>query len=111
MDVAPFIQDGRTFVPVRFIGEAFGAELDWEPKDAATEKVFITRDDIEVTITIGEYVIEVVRDGETESVVSDVAAFIQDGRTFLPLRAIGEIFGAEFDWGPKDAETEWVSFS
>jgi len=111
MDVAPFIEDGRTFVPIRFIGEAFGAELDWEPKEAATEKVYVTCDDIEVTITIGEYTIEVVKDGETETVVSDVAAFIKEGRTFLPLRAIGEILGAEFDWGPKDADTEWVSFN
>ena len=111
MDVAPFIEDGRTFVPVRFIAEAFGAEVDWEPKDAATEKVFVTSGDIEITITIGEYTIEVVSDDETETVVSDVAAFIRDGRTFLPLRAIGEILGAEFDWGPKDADTEWVSFS
>ncbi len=111
VDVAPFIEEGRTFVPIRFIGEAFGAELDWEPKEAATEKVFVSRDDIEVTITIGEYTIEVVKDGETETVVSDVAAFIKEGRTFLPLRAIGEILGAEFDWGPKDADTEWVSFN
>ena len=59
------------------------------PKDAATEKVFITRDDIQVTITIGSYVIEVVRDGVAETVTSDVAAFIKDGRTFLPLRVSG----------------------
>jgi len=111
MNVAPFIEDGRTFVPIRFIGEAFGAEFDWEPKEAATEKVYVISDDIEITITIGEYTIEVVKDGETETVVSDVAAFIKEGRTFLPLRAIGEILGAEFDWGPKDADTEWVSFS
>jgi len=111
MDVAPFIEDGRTFVPFRFIGEAFGAELDWDPKDAAVEKVFLTYDDIEVTVTIGDYTIEVVKDGETEAVVSDVAAFIEDGRTFLPLRVVGEILGAEFDWGPKDADTEWVSFN
>jgi len=111
MDVAPFIEDGRTFVPVRFIAEAFGVEADWEPKDDAVEKVFLTSDDIEVTITIGEYTIEVVKGDETETVVSDVAAFIRDGRTFLPLRAIGEILGAEFDWGPKDADTEWVSFA
>lgn len=111
MDVAPFIEDGRTFVPVRFVAEAFGAEADWGPKDGATEWVTLTNGDMVITITIGEYTIEVVNGDETETVVSDVVAFIRDGRTFLPLRAIGEIFGAEFDWGPKDAATEWVSFS
>ena len=38
MDVAPFIQDGRTFVPLRFVSEALGARVDW---DAATEKVCV----------------------------------------------------------------------
>jgi len=111
MDVAPFIENNRTFVPVRFIAEAFGAEVDWTPKTGLVENVFITKGDMVVTITIGSNVIEVLKDGEVEEVVADVAAFIRDGRTWLPLRAIGEIFGAAFDWGPKDAATQWVSFS
>ena len=111
MDVAPFIENGRTFVPVRFVAEAFGCVADWGPKDAATEWVTLTRGDMVITITIGSAAIVVVSGGFTETVTADVAAFIKDGRTFLPLRAIGEIFGAEFDWGPKDAATEWVSFS
>ena len=88
-------------LPVRFIAEAFGVEADWEPKDDAVEKVFLTSDDIEVTITIGEYTIEVVKGDETETVVSDVAAFIRDGRTFLPLRAIGEILAPSSTGAPK----------
>ena len=34
---------GRTLVHVRFVGEAFGCTLDWEPKGGATEMVYITR--------------------------------------------------------------------
>lgn len=34
---------GRTLVHVRFVGEAFGCTLDWEPKGGATETVSITR--------------------------------------------------------------------
>jgi len=40
MDVAPFIKDDRTFLPLRFVGEAFGAEVDWEPKDGPTRHVW-----------------------------------------------------------------------
>ncbi|RJX24932.1 MAG: copper amine oxidase N-terminal domain-containing protein [Dethiobacter sp.] len=109
-DMAPFIQDGRTFVPVRVIAEAFGAVADWTPKNAAVEVVTLTRDDIQITINIGSYVINVVKDGVTRTVTSDVAAFIKDGRTVLPFRVIAEAFGAEVDYGPKDAAIEWVSF-
>ena len=29
LDVAPIAQNGRTFIPIRFISEAAGAEVDW----------------------------------------------------------------------------------
>ena len=111
MDVEPFIQNGRTFVPVRFVAEAFGLEADWEPKEGLTEVVTLAQDDLLITIQIGSMEITVVEGGVTRTVTSDVAAQIVHDRTFLPLRAVGEILGAEFDWGPKDSLTEWVSFT
>lgn len=41
IDVSPFIKNDRTFVPVRFIAEAFGYNVDWNEK---TEEVTITDD-------------------------------------------------------------------
>jgi len=111
MDVAPFIENDRTFVPVRFISEALGAVADWGPEDALTEWVTLTRGDMVVTLTIGSDIISVTDGDETYTVMSDVAAQIVNDRTFLPARAVGEIFGAQFDWGPKEALTEWVSFT
>ena len=111
MDVAPFIENDRTFVPVRFIAEALGAEADWGPEDGLTEWVTLTKGDMVVTLTIGSNIISVTDGDETYTVMSDVAAQIVNDRTFLPARAVGEIFGSEFDWGPKEALTEWVSFT
>ncbi|MFZ5642583.1 MAG: stalk domain-containing protein [Bacillota bacterium] len=39
IDVAPEIVDGRTFVPLRFVAEAFGSKVDWNDL-AQTAKVF-----------------------------------------------------------------------
>lgn len=36
MDVAPEIKDGRTMLPIRFVGQALGAKVDW---DEATQTV------------------------------------------------------------------------
>lgn len=110
LDAPAFIEGGRTFVPVRFLAEAFGAEADWEPKDAPVETVTLTREDMEIIINIGEEVLTVVKDGEEEVVTFDGAARIVDGRTYLPFRAIAEAFGAEVDYGPQDGPVEWVSF-
>lgn len=38
MDVAPLIVNNRTLVPVRFVSEAFGADVDW---DGSTRTVHI----------------------------------------------------------------------
>jgi len=100
LDVAPFIKDGRTFVPVRFIAEALGAEVKY---DAATQVVTATRGDDVVVLTIGSNVMTV--NGEAQ--VTDVAPFIVDGRTVLPFRAIAEAFGADVAW---DAATQSVVF-
>jgi hypothetical protein len=39
LDAPPVIQNGRTFVPLRFIAEAFGAEIEWE---GSTQTITIT---------------------------------------------------------------------
>ncbi|MFO7655431.1 MAG: copper amine oxidase N-terminal domain-containing protein, partial [Bacteroidales bacterium] len=38
LDAPPQIRQGRTFVPIRFISEAFGAIVEW---DAATRTVTV----------------------------------------------------------------------
>ena len=103
-DVAPFIKDDRTFVAIRPVADAFGCEIGW---DEATQTVTLTRSDITVTIVIGSSDILVVKDGVTSTVTADVPAFIQDGRTVLPFRAIGNAFGATVNY---DAATQSVSY-
>ncbi len=104
-DLAPFIQDSRTFVAVRPIADAFGCEIGW---DEATQTVTLTREDMTLTIVIGSNVITKVADGVTTTSEADVAAFIKDGRTVLPFRAVGEAFGATVEY---DAATQAVSFT
>ncbi len=111
LDVAPFIENGRTFVPIRFVAEEFGMEADWGPEDGLTEWVHFEKEGLKIEMTIGDPDILVIENGDERTVTADVAPHIRDGRTFLPLRAIGEVLGAEFDWGPRDAFTQWVSFT
>ncbi len=103
-DVAPFIKDSRTFVAVRPIADAFGAEIGW---NEATQTVTLTRPDMTLTIVIGSNTITKVAGGVTTEVTADVPAFIVDGRTVLPFRAVGEAFGATVNY---DATTQAVSF-
>jgi len=91
MDVAPFIRNGRTMVPIRAIAEAFGAEVEWKP---ATETVEIRLGDLFISMQIGNPVAMV-----GKKVTSlDSPPIIENGRTFVPLRFIAESFGAEVEW-------------
>lgn len=100
LDVPAFIENGRTFIPVRFLAGALGADADWGPKDALTEWVTLEDEERLVTINIGEQRVKVsCKDtGETEEIPIDVAAFVRNGRTFLPFRAVAESFSADVNY-------------
>lgn len=94
-DVAPMIKNDRTMLPIRFIAEALGASVRWNERE---RKVLVVRDDIEIEIYIDSD--KAVVNGET--VKLDSAAFIENGRTYLPLRFVSENLGAEVEWNGKD---------
>ena len=94
-DVAPVIRNDRTMLPIRFIAEALGAEVKW---DDETDKVTIIKDGIEIIIFIGSAVAFV----NNETVELDSPAFIENSRTYLPIRFVAENLGAEVKWN--DAE-------
>jgi len=96
MDQAPFIQDNRTFVPLRAVATALGATNEDTMWDPATQTITLVRPDLTVTMTIGSNVLTL-SDGST--VVADVAPFIvaETGRTVIPFRAIAEAFGADVE--------------
>ncbi len=90
-DVAPVLVNDRTMLPIRFIAEAMGATVGW---DEATRAVTITNGDLSIAIVIGEAQATV----NGEAVALDAAAFIENSRTYLPLRFVAENLGAKVEW-------------
>lgn len=90
-EVKPVIIDGRTYVPLRFIAEAFGVIPDW---DGETQKIILKGGKNEISLTIGEPSISV--DGEKKAI--DSAPYITDGRTMLPVRAVSEVLEKYVFW-------------
>jgi len=91
MDVAPVIKDGRTMVPVRFIGEAFGAEVSW---DGNARRVTYALEGVKIELVIGEKKARV----NGKIVELDAEPIIVNERTLVPLRFVGEHLNATFDW-------------
>lgn len=88
----PFVDAAnRTQVPFRQTMEAFGASVSWE---AASRTAVAVKNGITVRVPIGSAYI--FRNGVRIS--NDTAALIRDGRTYLPIRAVLEAFGAAVTW-------------
>lgn len=91
IDVAPSISKDRTMVPVRFIGEVFGAQFSWDEK---LRKVTFTLDDVTIELYIDNKTAKV----NGKSTALDSEPIIIEGRTMIPLRFVGEYMGASLDW-------------
>ena len=91
LDTAPLSRGGRMMLPIRFVAEAFGAAVGWNG-DTATATV--AAGDTVITVQIGAGQIFV----NGNAVPLDTAAFIEGGRTYLPVRAIAGALGAAVEW-------------
>lgn len=89
------IKEGRVLVPVRAITEGMGATLSWDP---VNKIITISRDDVTVTMKLGESYITVRDEHGTRQIQMDTLVQINSNRTFVPLRFLAEAFGDRVDY-------------
>lgn len=95
-DVAPKIVNDRTMLPARFVAESLGAKVDWDEEKQLVTIVGVNEKNEEVTILITiDSDIALVNGKEVKL---DSPAFIENDRTYTPLRFISENLGAKVDW-------------
>jgi len=102
MDVAPYLKNGRTYLPVRFVADALGVSEDnivWDPVKAS---VTVFKGDRIAQMTIGSNVLMV----NGVELTMDAVPEITNGRTMLPVRWVAQALGATIDW---DADTQTVT--
>ena len=87
----PLIEDDRTLVPLRCIFEALESDVQW---DEEAQTVTATKDGIIINFSIDKR--EMYVNGNI--VLMDVPARLINNRTFVPLRAVSEAFGANVEW-------------
>ena len=90
-DVAPKIVNDRTMLPIRIVAENLGGTVTW---NGALQRVTIQKGKDVILITIGADTAYV----NGAAVKLDAAAFVENGRTYLPLRFVSENLGAQVTW-------------
>ena len=99
-DVAPKIVNGRTMLPARFVAESLGAVVAWNAeKQEVTIKGKNAKDE-DITILI--YIDSDIAYVNDEQFKLDSPAFIENDRTYTPVRFISEQLGASVEWNEAD---------
>ena len=94
-DVNPYIENGRTLVPLRFVSNSLGYNVKWNGKKRT---VTISVGDTRMVYTINSTAVRVTTAGQTNTIHSDVPARIKDGRTFVPIRILSELEAEPISW-------------
>jgi len=93
-DVAPYISNNRTYLPLRYAAYAVGIgdnSIAWDPN---TKTAYLLRNGVLMVVPVGSPTIRV---GD-RVVQVDASAELKDGRVMLPIRAVAELFGCRVDW-------------
>ena len=116
-DTEPSINDGTTYVPMRGIFEALGADVKWNDSEKSIT-VINNSDTIKLYVGKNDIVINSKKSAKSPYPI------ISAGRTLVPLRSISELLGADVDWNSatrridistednikyKSIEGEWVN--
>ena len=99
MDAKPFISNSRTLVPLRFIIEAIGGDVQW---DGDTRVVTVNSKGKNIILPIDSKKITV--DGK--EIAIDQAAIIKCDRTYVPIRFVAENLGMNVNYINESREIE-----
>lgn len=89
-EVKPKLVNGRTMVPIRFLSNALGYQVSWNQSE---QMVTIKKDKESIHLKIGEKEITGAR-----QLTTDIAPYVDSGRTLVSLRFVNEAFGYKVNW-------------
>lgn len=104
MDVSPVSIEGRTMLPVRFVGDPLGAVSMW---DGTERKVTVTLDSTKIELWIGSSTALI--NGISTQIDPDnpnVKPLIINSRTMVPMRFITEKLGCGVEWMPATSQVK-----
>lgn len=113
--VYPILYEGTTYLPVRAVSSMFGMNVEWDGENnkiyltsgkydsdtCRTATVFISGEDTEVTPELNKSIsIEYKEKSQTFTDVNGkiVYPLSYQGTTYLPVRALSNMYGAEIEW-------------
>ncbi|TFZ40750.1 hypothetical protein E4100_04120 [Soehngenia longivitae] len=96
----PIIRDDRTLVPIRFITENLGGDVEW---DESNRRVFAKMGERSIGLVIDS---QIVKYDDLDYEVIDTKPIIHNNLTYVPIRIMGEAFniGIKYNEATKTVE-------
>lgn len=91
IDAAPMTRDNTTYVPIKYVLDAFGGQAKW---NSADQRITIMRGGVLLDLTVGKK--EAIVNGKRKN--ADAAPIVTGGRTLVPLRLVSEQLGMTVKW-------------
>lgn len=106
IDVAPYIVNGSTMIPLRGLLEEMGASIEWNGED---ETITVNNGANIIKLQIWNYLVYVygTQYGDLRYTLLN-PPIIKDSRTFIPVRFVSEQLGYNVDW---DAATQTITIT
>lgn len=100
LEVAPYIKNDRTFIPVRFVADALGASVEW---DAETGTATLRSEENIIKLTTNDKWIQIsdYKPVVWKKIKMDTAPHIVNNRMFVPIRYIAENLNCDIQWDGK----------
>jgi len=89
-DVPPVLVQNRTLVPIRVVSESLGAQVVWQDPD-----ILIQKDNIDLKLTLKS---KTAYKNGTAMPALEVAPFLKNNRTMVPLRFIAEALNVDISY-------------
>lgn len=101
MEAPPYIKEGRTYLPLRYVAYALGISDEGIMWDASNQMVSLVKGNKYIKMQIGHTTL-----WENDKVTEymDVAPEINNGLTMLPVGIIVDKMGGQIDWDPSSQE-------
>ncbi len=105
LDVAPYLDNGTTMIPLRGLLSEMGAEIAW---DGDTQSIGVKhpRAEVELQIMNPRVFVTTYTYGRVRYTLKGSAPKIKESRTFIPLRFVSENLGYTVIW---DGETRTIT--
>lgn len=91
LPAAPFMKDGVTYLPLRFVAEVMGGQIDWSNPE---KRVRVLRGDTMLELWVGGK--DMSLNGVRQPMIS--APILKNGSVYVPVRIISEQLGQKVDW-------------